>query len=241
MRDRKRGVKRGWILGLLGAGLLACATSPQLPGRQPKAVLLAPTSIDFLLAEDLRPGAPIVHELIGRLLGEQEVRVNAPALPEFYTLWRDAALAGAASDTGRTDAAAHDVAVQALLDSLRARGENFDALLVPYLTVRPGSVTGPFVTWDGVARRLPLFDKHRGAAFRARRPIYTSCTSLGVVAYGAHGERLFERIGGLEVAKRMWVSDDGRRGGWNDREDLFQDAKALRNGVEEALQPLLRN
>ena len=243
MRDRIRGAERGgWIVGLLCTGLLGCATSPAaLPVPKPRAVLLAPTSVDLLLAEDLRSGAPIVHDLIGRLLWEQDVQVNAPPLPEFYELWREAALQ-AGADSESAGAAAHDVAVRALLDSLRARGENFDALLIPYLTVRPGTVTGQSVMWDGVARRLPLLYKNRDAAFLvARRGVYTSCTSLGVVAYGAHGERLFERIGGLEVAKRMWVSDDGHRRGWNDREDLFQDAKALRSGVEEALQPLLRN
>jgi hypothetical protein len=96
--------------------------------------------------------------------------------------------------------------------------------------------------WDGVARRLPLSYKNRDVSFLVvRRRVEAPCTSLGVVAYGAHGERLFERIGGLEVAKQLWVSVDGRRRGWSDRRDLFQDERAVRDGVEEALEPLLRN
>ena len=230
------------LVGLLCAGFFGCATSPEvLPGPRPRAVLLAPTSVDLRLAEELRAGAPIIHEMIGRLLWEQDVQVNAPPLPEFYALWRQAAVS-AGNPGAPSDSAAYDVSVHALLEGLRAQGANFDALLIPYLTIRPGKVTGQSVMWDGVARRLPLSYKHRDAAFLVvRRRVEAPCTSLGVVAYGAHGERLFERIGGLEVAKQMWVSDDGHRRRWNDREDLFQDEKALRDGVEEALEPLLRN
>ena len=241
MRTIERGIRV--LVGLLGAAFLGCWTSPDvLPGPLPRAVLLAPTSVDLRLAEELRMGAPIVHEMIGRLLWEQDVQVNAPPLPEFYELWRQAALAVEAPGAPTEAAARNDVAVRALLDGLRAQGANFDALLIPYLTVRPGKVTGQSVMWDGVARRLPLLYKNRDVAFLVvRRRVEAPCTSLGVVAYGPHGERLFERIGGLEVAKQMWVSDDGKRRGWNDREDLFQDKKVLRDGVEEALEPLLRN
>jgi hypothetical protein len=243
MRDRISGVlKSGWIGGLLVAFLAGCATSPTaLPIPKPRAVLVAPTTVDTLMPSELRSGAPIVQQMIGQLLWEQDMQVNAPPLPEFYELWREAADTTAAQPLV-AGGDVRDAAVRVLLDGLRARGENFDALLVPYLTIRPGTVTGQSVSWDGVARRLPLSYKNHDAAFLvARRGVYASCTSLGVVAYGPHGERLFERIGGLEVAKRMWVSDDGHRRGWNDREDLFQDQKALRSGVAQALQPLLRN
>ena len=244
MRDRISAcLKSRWIGGLLVAFLTGCATSPSaLPIPKPRAVLLAPTTVDTMMPSALRSGAPIVQQVIGRLLWEQDMQVNAPPLPEFYDLWREAADATAPQPAIASAGAVNDVAVRALLDGLRARGENFDALLVPYLTIRPGTVTGQSVMWDGVARRLPLSYKNRDAAFLvARRGVYASCTSLGVVAYGPHGERLFERIGGLEVAKRMWVSDDGHRRGWNDREDLFQDQSALRSGVKEALYPLLRD
>ena len=244
MRNRISGaLKPGWIGGLLVAFVAGCATSPAaLPIPKPRAVLLAPTTVDTMMPSELRSGAPIVQQMIGQLLWEQDMQVNAPPLPEFYELWRKAAEPTGAQPALVSGGGVSDVAVRTLLDGLRARGENFDALVVPYLTVRPGTVTGQTVMWDGVARRLPLSYKNRDAAFLvARRGIYASCTSLGVVAYGPHGERLFERIGGLEVAKRMWVSDDGHRRGWNDREDLFQDQSALRSGVKEALYPLLRN
>jgi len=240
MRDRFSAVlKGGWSVGLLVAVLAGCATSPTaLPIPKPHAVLLAPTTVDTLMASDLRSGAPIVHQMIGQLLWEQDMQVNAPPLPEFYELWRQAAET-TGSEAAPVPLAVNDVAVRMLLDGLRARGENFDALLVPYLTVRRGTVTGESVRWDGVARRLPFSYQNRDPFLVAQRGVSAACTSLGVIAYGPHGERLFERIGGLEVAKRMWV--DGHRRGWNDRDDLFQDENALRSGVKEALYPLLTN
>ena len=247
MRDVKSGIARGgWIVaGLLSAWLPGCVTQPDaLPGPKPRAVLIAPTSVDQRLAEPLRAGAPLVQQMIAQLLWAQDLRVDSPALPEFSALWREAALAAGAvggPDQGGV-ASGQDLAVRALLDRLRERGRQFDALLVPYLTVRPGVVTGQSVMWDGVARRLPLDYRNRDAFFLvARRRVEAPCTSLGVVAYDARGERLFERLGGLEVARRMWVSDDGHRRRWDDREDLFQDEQALRSGVEVALRPLLRN
>jgi len=240
MRNRISAVlKGGWSGGLLVVALAGCATSPTAqPIPKPHAVLLAPTTVDMLMASGLRSGAPIVHQMIGQLLWEHDMHVDAPPLPEFHELWREAA-----ETTGVQPApvpgAVNDVAVRMLLDGLRARGENFDTLLVPYLTIRRGTVAGESVRWDGVARRLPFSYKNRDPFLVARQGVVAPCTSLGVVAYGPHGERLFERIGGLEVAKQMWV--DGHRRGWNDREDLFQDENALRSGVKEALYPLLTN
>jgi hypothetical protein len=247
MRDGSNRVRKGGRIaaGLLSACLAGCVTHPDaLPGPKPRAVLIAPTSVDQRLPEPLRAGVPLLQQMISQMLWAQDLRVDAPTLPEFAALWeeaeRAAAVAGGLADGGA--APRRDVAVRELLDGLRARGERFDALLVPYLTVRPGVVTGQSVSWDGVTRRLPLEYRHRDVRFLVvRRRVEAPCTSLGVVAYDARGERLFERIGGLEVAKRMWVSDDGHRRRWEDREDLFQDQRALQSGVEVALEPLLRN
>lgn len=247
MRVSIRGIESRSIVvaALLWAGLVGCATQPEaLPIPKPRAILLAPASVDQRLAQPLRSGAPIIQQVIGQVLWEQDVQVNAPPLPEFYELWRGALQNATGGDDSLGDPRTlrYDVAVRALLDGLRARGKGFDALLVPYLTIRPGTVTGQSVMWDGVTRRLPFLYKHRDVNFLVvRRGIEAPCTSLGVIAYGPHGERLFERIGGLEVAKRMQITDDGRRRSWSSREDLFQDARALRSGVQVALLPLLRN
>ena len=237
---------RGWILALwLVASAVACATPPErAPLAPPRALLLAPTRFDARLAERFEPGARALDELIGRMLWERDNVVNAPPRDEFLALWQAASqsVALAEGTSPDLDAARYDAAVLALLDALHARGARFDTLVFPHLTLRVGSVQGHAVMWDGVTRRLPFAQRNHDPGFLlTRRGIQAPCTSLRVIAYDARGERLFERIGGLEVARQVSYERNGSGGRWSDRDDLFQDARALRDGVEVALEPLLRH
>jgi hypothetical protein len=241
--NKKNRMGRGLLVLSLGLAVLAgCATAPEpAPPPKPRSVLLAPTRFDERLANRLEAGAQAVHRLIGQVLWEQDVQVGTLPLTDFAGLWDAAregvpALAGAAQDPD----ARYDATVGAMVGALRTRGARFDALVIPYLTVRPGAVNGHSVMWDGVTRRLPLETRHRAdVLLPVRRGIATPCTSLRVIAYDAAGHRLFERVGGLEVANRL--SLDGGTGTWGERDDLFQDPKALRQGVQVALGPFLRN
>jgi hypothetical protein len=231
-------------LVLVGAWLGGCASQPDAaPIPKPRVVLLAPTRFDPRLEQRLEPGVAIVDELLGNVLWADDVEVHRARGHAFRDTWL-AAEQGAAVLRVSSDGAAldrHDGTVRALVQSLQAEGERFDALVIPYLTVRPGVVTGHSVHWDGVTRRLPLEYRHRDSMFLvARRGLQAPCTSLRVIAYDARGNRLFERLGGLEVAKRMRIEDDGRRRSWSERSDLFQDPQVLRDGVQIALRPLLR-
>jgi len=240
--------KAGWVLALslwLVASWVGCATPPErAPLGPPRTLVLAPTRTDARLAERFEPGARRLDELIGRLLWEQDNVVYAPPRDEFLALWRAASQSVLLADgpSADVDAARYDAAVLALVDALHARGERFDALILPQLTLRPGSVQGHAVMWDGVTRRLPFAQRNHDPGFLlSRRGVQAPCTSLRVIAYSDRGERLFERIGGLEVAKQVSYERNGSGGRWTDRDDLFADSHALRDGVEVALQPLLRN
>jgi hypothetical protein len=238
-RHANRGL---WVVVLLAAIALGCATAPEMPAPRPRAVLLAPTRFDPRLAQRLEPGAGVVDALMRRLLWEQDIQVNVPAQEELRDSWVAAARSVAARQgaSGELGVDTYDATVHALAGALRGRGERFDALLVPYLTIRLGVVTGHSVSWDGVTRRLPLDYKYRNnPILEVRRQ--APCTSLRLIAFDEDGHRLFERVGGLEVASRMRIDEDSLRGTWSDRADLFQDSKALREGVEAALRPLLRN
>jgi hypothetical protein len=244
MFDRKSGYGRWLLLAVWSVlALGACASAPDPEVVLPRAVLLAPTRFDPRLADRLEPGAHRLDELIGRLLWERDVRVSAPPQPDFRVLWKAAAEGVALEPDAPVDLedVRYDAAVVALTHALHARGVSFDALLLPYLTVRPGAVQGHAVMWDGVTRRLPFSQRKPAADFLlSRRGIQAPCTSLRVIAYDARGERLFERLGGLEVARQVTLTRDGSGRSWSDREDLFQDPRALRDGVEVALGPLLR-
>jgi hypothetical protein len=224
-------------LAVFGVWLGACATAPDaVPIAKPRVVLLAPTSFDSRLSARLEAGATVVDELLGHVLWRDDVEVHRTRGALFRDAWL-AAARSAATDSPGGDR--HDRTVYALVQDLQARGARFDALVIPYLTLRRGSVYGHSVHWDGVTRRLPLDPRQRDAGFLlARRGVEAPCTSLRVIAYDARGVRLFEGLGGLEVASRLHL--DGGRGSLRERSDLFQDAGALRDGVHVALRPLLR-
>jgi hypothetical protein len=245
MMKTNRTQATGAFLGVWMALLLAgCVTGPEaVPIQKPRSVMLAPTAVDTRLAARLEPGAPMVHRMIGEVLFEQDVQVGTVDLSELDSFWQAASHAIEQSSVSAAPGSRNtsfDVAVQFLVASLRAKGNSFDALVLPYVTVRPGSINGTAVVWDGVSRRLPFQSSKHGQVFMERRVRRTPCTSLYVSAFDAQGRRLFERVGGLEVASRLQQLDNGQ-GRWAERKDLFQDPDALRPGVQLALKPFLRN
>jgi hypothetical protein len=229
---------------VLVLALCACAgtSEPDLgPLPEIDAVLLAPLGVTQKRA--LEPGAEVLDELITRVLWERDLRVQAPPADQIRADWnaatRDAAQAEPAA-TGDADAARFDRAAAALVAAFRARGTEFDALLIPALVIRQGKVVGQSVQWDGVVRNLPLEYENRDKAhIEARRRLETRCTSLRVLAYGADGKRLFERYGGLEVTQRMKIAEGNWS--WTLRGDLFRKREDLESGVRVALRPLLRD
>jgi hypothetical protein len=189
----------GLALAFAGLWLAACATAPDVdPIPKPRVVLLAPTGFDPRLAERLAPGAAVVDELLGNVLWGGDVEVNRARRAAFREAWLSAARGAELLPVAAADGLdRHDRTVVALVHDLKSRGELFDALVVPYLTLRRGSVYGNSVRWDGVTRRLPFDPRHRDATLIARRCVEAPCTSLRVIAYDARGERLFEGVGGL--------------------------------------------
>jgi hypothetical protein len=229
---------------LLGSGPMACVSEPDVPPiAKPAAVLLAPVSFNQRsLPEPLEPGIASTQEVLVRALWEQDVRVISPPREQFRETWTRAerSVGSLVGPDGKLDLSRYDAVVQAVMKSYQEGGESFDVLLLPYLVVRKGVVTGHSVKCDSVARMLPLEYVNRDAAhIEARRGLETRCTSLRVLAYADDGQRLYERYGGLEVAWRMRV--DGLDWEWTERGDLFRNRKDLEEGVDVVLSPLLRD
>jgi hypothetical protein len=229
---------------LLGGWPLACVSEPDpQPLAKPAAVLLAPVSFNQQsMPEPLELGVASTQEVLVRTLWEQDVRVISPPVEHFRQAWLTSernvgSLAGA---DGKIDPSRYDAVVRAVMKSYQEGGETFDVLLLPFLVLRNGVVTGHSVKCDNVSRILPLEYVNRDAAhIEARRGLETTCTSLRVLAYAADGQRLYERYGGLEVAWRMRV--DGLRWKWTERGDLFRNRKDLEEGAGVVLSPLLRD
>jgi hypothetical protein len=84
-------------------------------------------------------------------------------------------------------------------------------------------------------KRLAILDLGNGKREPTRFPHLWQMpgVSLRVVAYAKDGTRLFEQRGGLEVAIEYFAGLQTRP-----RQDLFQDASAVEEGVAIALAPL---
>ena len=152
-------------LGLLFLGFAAlggCATGPApVSAPMPRSILLAPTAVEGRLAGQLEAGVPTVHKLIGQVLWEQDVQVGTLSSEELAAIWEIASRSVALEDAARDPERTRDLAVDAVVDTLRAKGSRFDALVIPYLVVRNGSINGTSVWWDGVRRQLPVDAPHR--------------------------------------------------------------------------------
>lgn len=233
----------------LGAAL-ACALSACAGTREPElaplpeidAVLLAPLGVTS--TREVATGAEALDEVIARVLWESDLRVHAAPAAEVRSDWsaaqRDVGPIGVPGEPGDEASQRFDRAAAALAAAWRARGTEFDALLIPFVVNRPGTVVGQSVQWDGVVRPLPLEYAHRDKAHvEARRRLTARCTTLRVLAYGADGRRLFERYGGLEVTQRMKIAEGNWS--WTQRSDLFRKRDDLEDGVRVALRPLLRD
>jgi hypothetical protein len=120
------------------------------------------------------------------------------------------------------------------------RTRRFDALVIPWITLRPAQVRGTSVKWDGVVRTIPLSadsDRKTGffQFFRAQMP----APSLQVFVFAPDGRRLFEGIGGLDFADEVTVDAKARHADFHPRPDLFADPRNLREGIALAFDPFL--
>jgi hypothetical protein len=199
-------------------------------------VLLAPVSFNQGIPESLEKGVDVVREEMAVQLRARGVSVGAPTLAEFHDVWIAATREiGTLYDAdGVFDEARFDAASRAMIEAYTARGEQFDVLLLSYFEIRTATVRGGRASWDGV-KRLPILDLGNGKREPTPFPHLWQMpgVSLRVVAFANDGARLFEERGGLEVAIEYFAGLRSRP-----RQDLFQDASAVQEGVAIALAPL---
>lgn len=229
---------RRWI-GAACIALCACVHGPPSP-RAAQTFVVAPLNFNQQLPEILAPGVPILHDQIRALLEARGARVITPAFAEFHDAWLTSAkeVSTLYDAKGNLDPARFDSAVAALARSYGAQLESFDAMLLAYLEARAVVIRGGYAQWDGVLRRVRVqFQDHKDSHLPLRG-IEAPCTSLRVLAYTPEGARLFDRRAGLEVVYDFEVSPGLQV---IPRGDLFRDDRTLREGVQQALAPLLRD
>lgn len=235
------------VLGLLMASACGGAsTGNRVSGdAQFERALLFPLNVVVAMPGALEGGAGRVDEAVRSYLTERGRHVDTMPFSEARSAWVASVkecIAAASSGCKGFDGAA------SLLAKRLADGREFDALIIPYLAMRPARMQMRNVKWDGVSRTLETIgeptksgDIDLSGSFNGQ----TQAPSLAVFVFSKQGRKMFQGVGGLDLAHRVRM-DPGRgitimdtRWNFELLPDVFANPENLREGVAVAFYPLL--
>jgi hypothetical protein len=255
--DRRKRAARAAGLGL--AALLAAAAA--CAGNAPKAriapehvgapgvrgFLLGPANLAISLHSELVGGVEPVQQAIAAYIDVHGRSVERLSLQDGRRLW-DEAIAEARQSGARL----RFETTVALFTKRLAETRDFDALVLPSLLYDFTRIRHRKAAWDGVERRMRLMKVPYQKAGRTDNVMMrlmpalgmagsAAVTSLHLVVLTREGVKVFEGRGGLELVQEIEVKsvDHSYRIDLHARGDLFQDADALREGVQIAFTPYL--
>jgi len=239
-------VTRRRAAALLVAALLAagCAgRSPVAPGGADGAavqdLLLLPLDVVAPVPAGLEPGVAFVEAELRAALESHGKRVQALAPRDAHAAWL-AAARDLKAEVG-DEAMGFEGAARVLARNL-AREHRFDALVLPWLALRPAKVRGRSVRWDGVARTLRVVNPSgRSLGFLDDFEAQAAVPSIQLAVFSAAGEPLFEGVGGLDLIHVLAVEGDPPKvdARPRPRAEVFSDRTPLREGIAVAHDPFL--
>jgi hypothetical protein len=218
---------------------LGCAGIGALPDSTPNRVTVLPLGVVAPLPPEVIAGAKPLERELAAYLGERGLAVDAPDLSDARAAWLRSAQALKA-DAGESGMS-FDGAASRLARELHA-ASGVDALVLPWIAMRPAQMKGRMVVWDGVSRELERFRGRRAGMDDARYLDALEGTfaapSLQVAVYSARGEKVYEGTGGLDLVQDVLLLGDkqaGFRVEMPPRDEIFSDAALLREGIALAL------
>jgi hypothetical protein len=235
----------------LAALLLGCAAGPDnrlvsgepgAPGVQ-KFLVCAPNTVVSLPAE-LEAGPGPLRAEIDAYLKHHGREVKWLSLYDAKQLLSEAL--ARAKQQGDVDAA------MSLFAAELHESYPYDALVMPSIVLHETRITDNRGRWDGVARtmrqvnepelptggwRSTFAEGVRYGGISGEAPV----TSLHVLVFTSEGKRVFEGRGGIEFIQEIDLSEAKSRNLWRSRmrDDLFENADALREAIEVAFDPYL--
>jgi hypothetical protein len=123
-----------------------------------------------------------------------------------------------------------------------AEAHRFDALVLPWIVLRPAKVRGRVVTWDGVSRTLRVVNPSgRSLGFLDDFEAQAAAPSIQVAIFAAAGAKIFEGVGGLDLIHALAIEGDPPKidAVPRPREETFSDLAPLREGIAAAFDPFL--
>jgi hypothetical protein len=201
--------------------------------------MLFPLNTVVPVPSGLEPGVDSVEIELRRYLESHERRVQAPAPRDAHAAWLAAAqaLKAEVGDSGMSFEGAARVLARQL-----AGAHRFDALVLPWIALRPAKVRGRSVTWDGVTRTLRVVNPSgRSLGFLEDFQAQAAVPSIRVAVFSAQGEKIFEGAGGLDLVHALSVEGEPPRidARPRPRSEIFSDRAPIREGIAVAFDPLL--
>lgn len=237
----RRGVSALLAPALLAVGCAGrSAVSPgDAAGAAPRDLLLLPLDVVAPVPAGLEPGVGYVEAELLTSLESHGRRVRLLAPRDAHAAWRAAArdLKAEVGDAGMSFEGAARVLARSLARELR-----FDALVLPWLALRPAKVRGRSVSWDGVTRTLRVANPSgRSLGFLEDFEARAAVPSIQLAVFSPEGEPLFEGVGGLDLTHSLTVEGDPPKvdATPRPRAEIFSDRTPLREGIAIALDPFL--
>jgi hypothetical protein len=241
------------------AALLGCASPPPseptvLMGSGSETLLILPLNVALPMPPELENSSPILWRELEIYLREQGKELKTVSRQVARNLWIRSIQEARAGPKGAR--AGYDDAASALAVELRKHAE-FDAMVAPSLFVREARIENQAASWDGVTRAIEFeFEEQRLGARTTvtNRPLegVAPGVSLHVAIFDAHGEKLHEAEGGLDLLvrvqvrhKRPWsedaayAPDEEPSFEFAPRPDPFGDRAHVREGFNAAFAPFL--
>jgi hypothetical protein len=247
---------RSFAIALFAIAQLLCVagTAPAEPREilagidadvEPPVLLFLPLNVSVVMPAELKARSSLVQEAIAAYLTEQPYKLKTIAFEAARGLWLASIRAVRSGDKGAR--AGYDDAARAFVQELAKHAE-FDHVIVPSLYLREAPVVRGVGEWDEVRRILKVTAE--GAENRKRiaaTPFdgVAPAASLHAAVFDGEGEKLQEKLGGLDLIARVFVprKPDAETGApavdFLPRDDFFSDPEQLREGIALALAPFL--
>jgi hypothetical protein len=243
---RRRRPSCAWLLLLsVALGSVSCARAPGPSaagtGNGSPRVAIAPLNLAQDAGPELEDAEKVVAEELARFFQERGARVGVVHRGDAERAWR--AVQGATEDAG-SEGDGLDIAAAAFTLALRQHSDfAFDYVLIPSLVLRDARVFGRIASWDGVRRRV----RPRRASGATQAHYFRewegeiSGLSLHVLVYEPDGRRVYEGWGGLDLTHDPVVVGNSMSPRPMPQAEALANAGYVREGVELALRPYLRD
>jgi hypothetical protein len=218
--------------------------SPAKPGGSTaplRRIALLPLNVVVTLPSEVESGVDTVSRELRLFLEAHGFAVDPLELAEAREAWLRSALALKA-EVG-PDGMSFEGAARTLARQLRET-RRFDALIVPWIAMRPARMQGGTASWDGIKRKVHVVasdGKRRSSWALGRLRAVVTAPSLQVVAFSPDGEKLDEGVGGLDLVHDadLDVTAATIHFEMTPRPAIFQDPETVRQGIAIALGPVL--